>query len=163
MQKETIQSQAEVFSKKSGTLISSQFIEIGHINSIKVLLVSYMDMINGQQEMAIRFENHIVADYSKIIVSQVGAIDEDELDILIKSISILKNQVFHSFPEHYMEVSFLSRAGLEVGCSFVRDSWDFFLKLNQYDKDNCVSLAIDDAQNLLNILQKLKGHIINLK
>ncbi|MHC8949249.1 hypothetical protein [Sphingobacterium hungaricum] len=163
LHKEKQQSQAEVFSKKAGVLISSQFIEIGYVKTIKVLLVIYMDMINGRQEMAIRFENHFPADCSKTRVSKVGTIDEDELDVLIKSISILKNQVFQSYPEHYTEVSFLSRAGLEVGSCFADNSWDFFLKLDQNDDSTNVSLAVDDAQVLLDILQKLKGHIINLK
>src|SRR5690606_41867866 len=57
MHQERAHGHAETFSKKSGTLMSTQFIEIGYVKTAKIQVVLYRDLISEQNELAIRFEN----------------------------------------------------------------------------------------------------------
>lgn len=159
MEQERNHSNAETFSRKSGTLISTQFIDIGTVKTAKIQIVLYKDLIDGQQEMAIRFEYEHYDNYSEVTDTKIGVLDKDELEGLIKSINMMRTSVFTSYPEYYTEVNFVSRTGFKAGCFYGDRGWSFFLKLNQYDDRSYVWLQKEDSATMLDILTRSKERL----
>lgn len=153
-------SNAETFSRRSGTLISTEFIDVAFIaNTFKVLLMKYQDLISEQSESALRFEYEYFDGYSDFPDTKIGVIDKDELDGLIKSINLMLTQVSLVRPENYTEVKFTSRSGFEAGC-YYSDYWKFYIKLSQHDSNSNVFLSMADANTLLNVLSGTKEKLI---
>lgn len=159
MHQERAHGHAETFSKKSGTLMSTQFIEIGYVKTAKIQVVLYRDLISEQNELAIRFENEYYDGYSEYPDTKIGMLDKDEVEGLIKSINIIRNHVFSSYPEHYTEVNFISRTGFKAGCFSGKDGWSFYLKLDQYDDRSFVWLKKEDSATILELLTKSRDKV----
>lgn len=162
MQQERQRGNAESFSRKSGTLMSKQFLPIGEIKSLKIQVVHYKDLINENREQAIRFEYEYYDSYLNQTETKLGSLDKDELEGLIKSIHMMRTVVFNSFPEYYTEVSFVSRTGFKAGCYSMPGDWKFYLQLDQYDDRSYVWLNKEDSATILNILNQSNERLLML-
>ena len=154
MQQERQRGNAESFSRKSGTLMSKQFLPIGEVKSVKIQVVQYKDLINENKEQAIRFEYEYYDSYLDQTETKLGSLDKDELEGLIKSINIMRTVVFNSFTEHYTELGFFSRTGFKAGCYSMPGDWKFYLQLDQYDDRSYIWLTKEDSATILNILDQ---------
>lgn len=162
MQQERQRGNAESFSRKSGTLMSKQFLPIGEVKSLKIQVVQYKDLINENKEQAIRFEYEYYDSYLDQMETKLGSLDKDELEGLIKSINIMRTVVFNSFPEHYTEVGFVSRTGFKAGCYSMPGDWKFYLQLDQYDDRSYIWLTKEDSATILNILDQSNERLLML-
>jgi len=86
------QSKLEAFSLKSGTLLEKQFIDAGELKGVKVQTYIIADLITGVKVTGIRLEKTVSDRYSSD--TKTAALDLDEVDGLIKSITTLKTKVF---------------------------------------------------------------------
>lgn len=152
MEKAEKTSNAETFSRRSGTLISIEFTPIGEVKSVRLALVRYKDLMLDQEEKALRFEYDHYNEYADFPDTKIGVIDRDELEGLIKSLMIIKNSVYLTSPANYTEVNFTSRSGFKAGCYYDRGDWKFYLQLSEYDSDSSVFMKKEDLSNLLNLL-----------
>lgn len=162
MQQERQRGNADSFSRKSGTLMSKQFIPIGEVKSLKIQVVLYKDLINENREQAIRFEYDYYDSYLDQTENKLGSLDKDELEGLIKSINMMRTVVFSSFPEYYTEVSFVSRTGFKAGCYSMPRDWKFYLQLDQFDDRSYVWLNKEDSATILNLLDQSNERLLML-
>lgn len=155
------QSRADLFSKRSGTLISTEFADIGIIGGrIKIMLARFQDLITNQEERAIRFEYDYYSEYADYPDTKIGTLDKDELEGLLKSLKIIVNNIFLTSPANYMEVNFTSRSGLKAGC-FYQNKWSFYVKLSEYDSNSFVFLDKECANDLLKLLTNTQDKLIS--
>ncbi|HKP36410.1 MAG TPA: hypothetical protein VJT71_06095 [Pyrinomonadaceae bacterium] len=148
------QSNIEKFSAKSGTLIQKQFVELGKIKTVTVELLVITDLVTNARVAGVRMEYEA---YSSIgSDTKIAFLDADEVDGLIKSISLLKSKVLNTTPDNYTEVVFGSRGGFEAGAYFANGKWSTFLKLERYDSRSSVSMKPEDFDHLLELLQQAK-------
>jgi hypothetical protein len=152
------QSNLEKFSAKSGTLIEKQFVDLGHVKSVKVQLLIITDMIVNSKIVGVRMEYVASSRYSTD--TKATFLDPDEIDGLIKSIGILKSRVLNSARDNYTEVVFRSRGGFEAGSYFSDGEWKTFVKLERFDKDSYVFMKPEDFDVLLSLLQQAKQRLI---
>jgi hypothetical protein len=152
------QSNIEKFSAKSGTLIEKQFVDIGSLKQVKVQLLIITDMIVGSKVSGVRLEYVASSRYSSD--TKVTFLDSDEVDGLIKSITILKSRVLNSTRDNYTEIVFRSRSGFEAGGYFSEGKWTTFVKLERFDKDSYVFMKPDDFDTLLGLLQQAKPRLL---
>lgn len=152
--KEQELSNAEKFSAKSGVLIQKEFVEIGSVKSVKIIVVYYTDLITNAKQSAIKFEYEAVGKYT--IDTKSAVLDADEVDGLIKAIKIIQEKIFPSTATNYTEVSFKSRGGFDAGCYWSKGAWSTYLKLEKYDKNSYVFLGQDDFPLLLGLLEQAK-------
>lgn len=154
MEKEKKQSNAEMFSRRSGTLISTEFVNVGTLASkVRVIIVKYKDIISGNEEKAIRFEYDYDDGYSDYTDTKIGVIDKDELEGLIKSLDLIWDKIYSTNPLNYTEVNFRSRSGFKAGCYYSND-WSFYVQISEHDGNSNVFLKKEDAHSLLEILTK---------
>lgn len=153
--KEEELSNAEKFSRKSGTLIEKTFIDINTIKDVKVQVLILTDLIENSKVYAVKMEYEHYGKYNNKD-TKVALLDPDEVDGLIESITILQGKIFNSSRSHYTEVIFRSRDGFESGCYYSKGAWSTFLKLEKYDNDSYVFLKKEDFTILLSALKDAK-------
>lgn len=154
------QSNADKFSKRSGTLISTEFINLGIVGDLKLVLIVLRDLITNQEEKAIRFEYDYYNGYDDYPDTKIASLDRDELEGLIKSLEMIVSRVFQTVPANYMEVNFISRSGMNAGCYFSKNNWEFYVKISQHDGNSFVFMNKNYAQSLLNILKQNSNKLI---
>lgn len=157
---EKSQSKAEIFSEKSGSLIQKQFIDIGKLKSCNIQVAVFSDLLSNLKTSAVRFEKAYKASYSSSSDDKIAILDPDELDALIKSLSVLKEKVYPTSPTDYTEINFRSRSGFSAGCFFDKGKWSPYMKLEKYDSNSYVFFELDDTQSLIDILTKAKLKLI---
>lgn len=150
-------SNAEKFSAKAGTLLQKEFYDIGEIKGCKLMVIHYTDLIGTQKTSSLKFEFEYSGKYTSD--TKAAVLDADEIDGLIKSITMMQEKVFPTSPSTYTEVSFKSRGGFDAGCYSSKGSWSTYMKLEKYDKDSYVWLTKDDFPTLLNLLQHAKAKL----
>ncbi len=156
---EKSQSKAQIFSERYGSLIQTQFIEIGKIKSSTIQVALYTDLITNQKTSAVRFEKEYKASYSSSSDTKIALLDADELDALIKSLSLLKDKIYITTPTDYTEINFRSRSGFSAGCFFNKGKWSPFMKLERFDSNSYVFLDLEDSQPLIDLLTKAKAKL----
>jgi hypothetical protein len=156
--KEQELSNAEKFSAKSGALIQKEFIEVGYVKGIKMYIVYYIDLITNTKQSALKLEYDYVGKYSTA-TTKVAVLDSDEVEGLLKSITIIQEKIFPSTASNYTEVTFRCRGGFEAGCYWSKNTWSTYLKLEKYDKDSYVFLTKEDFPTLLSFLEKAKAKL----
>ena len=157
--KEKDQSNAERFSAKPGTLLQKEFVGIGSVKDVKLEVMLLTDLISGSKSSGLRFEFEHAGQYST--GTKVAVLDPDEVEGLMKSISIFQNKIFNTKRTNYTEVNFFSRGGFEAGCynDLNSNTWKTFLKLEKFDNDSYVWLDIEDFSTLLNLLTQAKAKL----
>jgi hypothetical protein len=155
-QKEKNQTKADEFSEKSGTLMERQFIEVGKLKGVEIKILKVKDLVNNTGYSALRFEYEYKSSYSSD--TKISAIDQDEIDGLVKSINALKTNVLNTTRDNYTEVTFKSRTGLEAGAYYSSDKqkWTGYLQIEKYDRNSMVFFASEDFDQLLEIIEKAK-------
>ena len=153
--KEKEQSNAEVFSAKSGTLMQKEFIEIGIVKKAKVQVLFYTDLISNTKTNALKFEYDVATNYSTD--TKVAILDVDEIDGLMKSIKLMQDKVMLTIPDNYTEVYYRSRGGFEGGCFTSKGAWSCYLKLEKYDSKSYVWLESADLTALYELLAQAKA------
>lgn len=155
--KEKDQSNAEIFSAKSGTLIQKEFIDVDKIKSCEIQILHFTDLITGTKQSGLKFSMDVASSYSTDTKSAL--LDADEIDGLIKSIKLIDEKVLATTPSNYTEVYYRSRSGFEAGCYMSKGSWSCYLKLERFDSKSYVWLKPEELKNLLIILQQAKQKI----
>lgn len=155
-QKENI-SNSEVFSSQSGTLIEKEFIDIGKISKTEVQILKITDMISGASIKSLRITTEVKSSYSTD--TKIAQLDSDEIDGLIKSLSIIEESIFGTIAPNYTEVTFKSRTGFEAGCFWSRKSWSTYLQVEKNDRKSMVHLNKDDFNAFLDLLVLAKSKI----
>lgn len=150
-------SNAEKFSAKAGTLLQKEFFEIGEIKGCKLTIIHYTDLIGTQKTSSLKFEYEYSGKYTSD--TKAAVLDADEIDGLIKSITMMQEKIFPTTPSTYTEVSFKSRGGFDAGCFSSKGTWSTYLKLEKFDKDSYVWLTKEDFPTLLNLLQQAKAKL----
>lgn len=148
-------SNAEIFSSKAGTLIEKEFLDIGQINKtteIKILKIT--DMISGDSIKSMRITTEIPGSYST--ETKIAQLDSDEIDGLIKSILIIKDNVLNTNAENYTEITFKSRSGFEAGCYWSKNEWKTYLQIEKYDRKSMVWFRGDEFEMFFELLNKAK-------
>lgn len=153
-EKDELMSNTDKFSSKSGTLIQKDFLLIGKVSTIKLKVLHLTDLINNSKIGAIKMDMEVSKTYTSD--TKTAVLDADEIDGLIKSITVMQEKVFISTPDVYTEVFFKSRSGFEAGCYYSDNKWNTYLKLEKYDKDSYAWLSISDFGILLSLLQEAK-------
>ncbi|WP_282087067.1 hypothetical protein [Aquimarina algiphila] len=151
------QSNAEIFSTKSGTLIEKQFKDVGKIGLTELKIIKFTDMISGQSISSLRFERKVSGKYSSD--TKIASLDVDEIDALIKSIEIINKDVFNFPSENYTEIRFQSRSGFEAGCYWSKDNWKPYIQIKKRDRKSLAILSKDDFLSLLELLKQVKKQL----
>lgn len=155
--KETQQSNTEVFSSKSGTLIEKSFIDVGKQNKITFQVLKIRSLLNGDSLSALRLETEVMESaYSTD--TKVAILDRDEIDGLIASIRKVLIDILPSPREHYTEVIFKSRSGFEFGAYFdpTKESWKCYFQLKRFDSKSSVFFGNKDLATMLNVIEAAK-------
>ncbi|MFZ4400314.1 MAG: hypothetical protein ACOYO1_09785 [Bacteroidales bacterium] len=155
--KEDIQSKAEEFAEKSGTLIQKEYIDIGSLKKCTIQLVHFTDLNSNSHLSAIKFEYEIST--GSITDSKPSYIDIDEIDNLMKSIKIMQEKVNSYKPKNYTELYFHCRSGFESGCITENDNWKIYLILKKLDGERYVWITIADLALLYTYLEQAKDKL----
>lgn len=148
-------SNAERFAAKSGTLISKEIDKVGNVKTTVLDIVRYVDLFTKEKMSALKFTIASVGKYS--IETITAYVDSDEIEDMLKSLSIIKDDVTTKTPVNYTEATFKSRSGFEVGCYFEKGAWALYVKLNIYDSKSIKMLEISDLPLLIEQLEKAKN------
>lgn len=155
--KEVLQSNTELFSLKSGTLIEKTFIDIGKQNKITFQVLKINNLLSGDSLSALRLETEVMESaYSTD--TKVAILDKDELDGLISSIAKVLTSILPNTRENYTEVIFRSRSGFEFGSYYEpsKESWRCFFKLKQFDSRSSIYFGNRDLVDILSIIKSAK-------
>ncbi len=152
--KEKEQSNAEIFSAKSGALMQKEFIDLDKIKSCEIQVIHFTDLISGSKESGLKFSMDVASSYSTDTKSAM--LDSDEIEGLMKSIRLIQEKVLVTTPSTYTEVYYRSRSGFEAGCFTSKGSWSCYLKLEKYDSKSYVWINSEELTNLYTILEQAK-------
>jgi hypothetical protein len=111
--------QFEAFGEKTGTIFEKTIENIGQTGSISVRVMKLKNLITNDKISALSINYSFQDD-------KLSILDTDEIDGLIKSLTIMKSIV--STPKVVeTEVSFKSRSGFEIGAKFEteKNNWVF--------------------------------------
>lgn len=147
---------AEEFAAKSGSLIERVFKDVGKIESVKIKVVTFTDLISNKTLPSLRFEKESYSSYSKSTDTKIASLDKDEVDGLIKSLEIMKNDIVTQSRENYTEVTFRSRGGFEAGCFSKKNNWEVYLKLEKYDSKSYQFFKINKLASLIELIKQAK-------
>ncbi len=86
-------------------------------------------------------------------------LDADEIDGLIKSIKIIQNKILPTNPINYTEVAFKSRSGFMAGCFSKTNTWNTFVKIDEFDSNSYVFMEKEDLATLLELLTQAKAKL----
>jgi hypothetical protein len=152
--KEKEQSNAEIFSAKSGALMQKEFIDLVKIKSCEIQVLHFTDLITSSKQSGLKFSMDVASSYSTDTKSAM--LDADEIDGLMKSIKLIQDRVLVTTPATYTEVYYRSRSGFETGCYTSKGSWSCYLKLEKYDSKSYVWINAEELTNLYTILEQAK-------
>lgn len=152
--KEKEQSNAEIFSAKSGALMQKEFIDLDKVKSCEIQVIHFTDLISGSKESGLKFSMDVASSYSTDTKSAM--LDSDEIEGLMKSIKLIQEKVLVTTPSTYTEVYYRSRSGFEAGCFTSKGSWSCYLKLERYDSKSYVWINAEELSNLYTILEQAK-------
>jgi len=151
-------SNAELFSSQAGTLIEKEFIDIGNVGKTKIQILKITDMISGKSIRSLRIEHKIKAGYST--ETKIASLDSDEIEGLIKSINIIKENIFGSIANNYTEITFQSRSGFKAGCFWnIKNEWTIYLQIKKNDRESMVFLKKEKFNDFLNLLELAKNKV----
>jgi hypothetical protein len=152
--KEKEQSNAEIFSAKSGALIQKEFIDLEKLKNCEIQVLHFKDLIAGSKQSALKFSVEVASTYSSD--TKTAMLDADEIDGLMKSIKLIQEKILGTSPTIYTEVYYRSRSGFEAGCFYSKSAWSCYLKLEKYDNKSYVWIKPDDLNTLYTILEQAK-------
>ncbi|MFZ4740694.1 MAG: hypothetical protein ACOYLE_05980 [Bacteroidales bacterium] len=155
--KDDLQSKAELFSEKTGTLIQKEFIDIATLKKCKIQVVRFTDLITNAEQSALKFEYELASSTSTEVKNTF--LDADELDGLMKSIKIIQEKINSKKPTNYTEISFRSRGGFETGCIQNEGVWTIYLILQKFDGERYVWITIADLPILYSFLEQAKDKL----
>ena len=148
-------SNTELFNEKSGKLIQREFINVGVLKKMRIMIFALKDLIDNSSSSALRLEYD---SYSSLgSDTKIAILDKDEVDGLIKSLRIIQEKIFPTSPENYTEVTFKSRGGFEAGCfQDAKKKWSVYLKLERFDGKSTVYMESSDMTELISLIEQVK-------
>jgi hypothetical protein len=157
--KERELSNGEKFTSKVGVLMQKENTDIGTLKGCKMMVVHYTNLMDGSASSSLKFEYDVATSYSSD--TKIGLLDPDEVDGLIKTITLLQEKVFPVVPVKYTEISFHSRGGFEAGCfsNNKKNTWETYLKIERFDGKSYVFLDKDDFVKLMELLVTAKAQL----
>jgi hypothetical protein len=160
-QKELIsaKSKADLFSEKTGTLVQRETTLIGSLKSLDVKTMVIKDLLSNTDITAVRLETVYVSSISRD--TKIGTFDKDEIDAVLKTLSIIKGKLDQEATADYTEVTFKSRGGVSLGCftSGKKKDWSLYLRLEEFDGNSYVFLKKEDIGELENLMTKAKANL----
>ncbi len=150
------QSNAEIFSAKSGTLIEKQFIDIGSSKKVKLQIIKYTDMISGDSISALLLEH---ASKNQYYAGMKAILDSDEIDGLIKSIKIINEEILDIVPKNYTEITYKSRSDLKAGCFWYNKKWSLYIQLDKRDFKTNIKLNREEMLEISELLSRVKTQL----
>jgi hypothetical protein len=156
---ESPQSKIGQFLEQSGTLVQKQITEIGFVRGLRVQAVTATDLFAGNKVVGVRFESASLGADAGNRIRRAALIDLDELDGLIRSIDILREHVFNTFPDAYADVFYTARDGFSAGAYFSDRQWRTMVKLDKYDSNTSITMRPEDFNQLLELLQQAKSKL----
>ncbi len=149
---------AEKFTAKSGSLIRREFIDIGSVGAkypCKIQIAIFSDLISKTSIKAVRLEYNYPGDAN----TKIGLIDVDEVDGALKSIKILKDEIFSKKEENYTEVAFTSRSGFSIGAYYSNGIWEPYMEIHKNSYHSMVTINMDDFNKLYDMLLQAKAKL----
>ena len=150
-------SNTELFSQIDGTLIKTEYVEIGKLKTSVLEVIIHNDLINNKRITGVKFsyDNGVKTVNAQ---TRVVFIDKDEVDALIKSIQIIKEQILPSKENHYTEVLFKTRGGFEAGCFFSlkNNQWNGYMNFVKNSRESYILLELPDFDVLMELLRQAK-------
>lgn len=144
------ESNMELFSAKTGTLIESSTKEIGKIGGTTIKTSIITNLISNEKVKGLRFEKSSTKQYGS---DAINFIDEDEIVGILKSIEIIKSKIIPTTPSNYKEIRFKSRSGFEFGCYWSTDKWSYYLQVDKYKSDSMSFLKTEDLEKFETIIK----------
>lgn len=151
------QSKIEQFSSRSGSIIEKQFVRVGSNKGVDVEIYRVTDLVTKSTLSGVRLSYTAVSSYSSD--EKTAALDADEVDGLIKTIELLKSNVFTSARDSYTEIVFASRGGFSAGAFYSSGKWRAFMKLEKYDSRSSVFMEPQDFEKFLELFQQAKDKL----
>ncbi|RZK73821.1 MAG: hypothetical protein EOO85_16530 [Pedobacter sp.] len=149
--------EADQFSRRSGTLMEKQVYEIGKVKRFHVSVNKYKDLSTGEYLGAIRigYQNFGVNS------SRSAILDSNEVDGFLKSLKLLKAQL-STKRSTYTEIKYKSRAYFEAGGFFddKRQTWKLYMQLFTYDALSFTLIPQDELDGFIEIIEQ---SVIELK
>ncbi len=151
------ESKAEIFSRKVGNLIESEFVEIGKIKNAVIEVVIYKDLVANTRFSAVKFS---YANISRFVTpdTKVVVLDSDEIDGLIKALTMIQNKILPQKRNNYTEINFKSRGGFEAGCFFSKEQekWSGYINFIKGSRESYIWLDPEDFSTLVQLLEEAK-------
>jgi len=154
LNKKQSQSEIEGFTSQDGILLQKEFIDVGEFKKCKINIAIFTDLLANISKKGIRFEYEVKGKYSND--TKIAFLDVDEIDALIKSITIIKENVLPQIKNNYTEIQYTSRGGFIAGCYWSDKSWTGFMKIEKYDKDSYMWFKSTEFDQLLTVLNNAK-------
>ena len=154
------QSKIGEFLDRTGVLVHKQLIDVGFIRGVRVQTITATELFSGRKMPGVRFEAAGLGADAATRASREALIDSDELDDLIKTVEMLRSNVFNTFPEPYADVFYTSRDGFSIGGFFAERRWHAVIKIDKYDSNSPTrDMKPDDFNQLLDLLQQAKAKL----
>jgi hypothetical protein len=133
--------------------------EIGKVGSTTVKTAVITNLLTSDKSKGIRIEKPSTKQYGS---DAIAFIDEDEIDGLLKSIQLIKEEIAPVVPSDYTEVSFKSRSGFEAGCFVSKEKWSYYLKIDKYNSDSYHFLKDGDLDKFESLIKEAKSKLSTL-
>lgn len=155
---EKAETNADKFSKKSGTLVESEFIDIGTVKGVDIQIMKMKDLVAGTSIKALRLEYEVESSYSTD--TKLAGLDVEEIDGLLKSIKALRTAM-EAKKENYTEVTFKSKSGYSLGAYYdnKKSTWSSWMKIEQFDSKSYVFLSAEELASFQYFIEKAKSQI----
>lgn len=134
-EKETLKSKSEskieAFGAETGSLIEKSNEDVGKVGSITIQTSVITNLLTNTKIKGLRIEKANTSQYGS---DHISFLDEDEIDAVLKSISLLKEKI-QTIPTNYVEIIFTARSGFEFGAYYSKE-WKYFIQVDKYKSDS---------------------------
>lgn len=163
-EKEESKSKAIVFSEKDGSLMKKEFYDLPPIKSIEITCIVFTDELTKQKNGYLRIGT---SSYSSVLGNEnfYGALDYDEIDACIKSLTYIQSNTIASIPTLYTECEYKTRDGVRIGVFLSskgkkKDSeskWSLFIRTKSYTDKSLKFLEVGDIPALIDEMTQAKS------
>jgi hypothetical protein len=147
-------SNLEKFSTRSGALLEKQFIYLGRLPGVDVKVLQITDLLTKASISGVRIEQFVSRSHGS--GTNIAFLDQDEVDVAIRAIKHIQQNVMTSQRSSYTEVGYSSRGGFQIGCYYSGGTWQPYVQVDRYDRDSMFLFSIRDLSDLLAFLEGAK-------
>jgi hypothetical protein len=88
--------------------------------------------------------------------ARVALLEQDEIDSLVSALWVMGTKYVRTRPDHKVEVSFIARSGMEIGCFWDRIEWMGFIRLEGFDPEHRMTFHPGDFIYVMKVLEQAK-------